>query len=170
MIVAHSFSAQMALAAASEQPEAVRAVVLVGGMIPRTGKNFLSLMPPMQRLALGVVMRLSRHGVTVPRDVAKRGYGPDLDIATMQLVLDRLVPEVPRFYLDPVEWLPLSPSIPVIYVRLLRDHSVNLTTQGEQAKLVRATRIETIESGHLPMLSRPTEMAEILNRVATQLT
>src|SRR5688500_17841724 len=79
VIVAHSFSVQIALAAASEQPQAVRAIVLVGGMIPRRGKNFLSLMPRMQRLALGVVMRLSRHGVTVPRDVAMRGFGPDLD-------------------------------------------------------------------------------------------
>lgn len=169
ILVGHSFSAQVAMAAASEQPEKVRAVILVGGMVPDSGDNFLTLLPLPMRLLMAVVLRLSRTGVTLPRAAVKREYCNDLDDATTQLVLDRVCPEAPRLYLDPVQWARIPAHVPVIYVKLLDDRSVSPSKQDEMIKRTRATRVETLESGHLPMLSRPREMAEILNRIAMQL-
>lgn len=170
VLVGHSFSAQLAMLVASEQPESVRAVVLLGGMVPPSGRNFLSLMPLLPRLALGLVLRLSRRGVKLPRSAVRAEYCNDLDEITSALVEERLTREAPRLYLDAVHWGRIPAAVPVIYVKLLRDAAVSLPRQEEQIRRVKATRVETIDAGHLPMLSRPTETAELLNRVATQFT
>jgi len=170
VIVAHSFSAQVALVAATQHPERVRAIVLVAGMVPESGKSFLSLLPFPARLLLGVVIRLSRRGVRLPRAAVAKQYCNDLDAATTEMVLARICPEAPRLYLDQVHWNPLPAHVPVIFVKLLDDASTPPAQQDEISRRVRATRIETVPGGHLAMLSRPQEMAVTLNRIASQLS
>lgn len=169
IIVAHSFSAQVAFAAASEHPERVRAIVLVAGVVPESGRSFLSLLPFPARLALGLIIRLSRRGVKLPRAAVVREYCSDLDEATTAMVVERVRPEVRRMYLDAVHWRKLPAHIAVIYVKLLGDTGLTSAKQDEMIRRVGATRIETIQSGHLPMLSRPEETAAMLSRIATQL-
>lgn len=170
IIVAHSFSAQVALVAASQHPERVRALVLVAGMVPDSGRSFLSLLPFPARLLLGLVIRLSRRGVRLPRAAVVKEYCNDLDAATTAMVVDRLCPEVPRLYLDAVQWSRMPPHVPVIYVKLLDDASVPPVKQDDIIRRVRASRIETIPGGHLAMLSRPGEVAATLSRIASQLS
>ena len=169
VVVAHSFAAQVAFAAATEHPERVRAIVLVGGIIPEQDRNFLSTVPFPARLLLGAVIRLSRKGVALPRSAVLREYCNDLDDATSAMVVERITREVPRLYLDPVPWRRLPAAIPVIYVKLLEDRSVSLATQNQMIRRVHATRVETLPTGHLPMLSRPGDTAELLSRIASQL-
>jgi pimeloyl-ACP methyl ester carboxylesterase len=170
IIVAHSFSAQIAAVAASQHPERVRAIVLVGGIVPESGKSFLTTLPFPARLVLGVVIRLSRPGVRLPRVAVVKEYCNDLDEATTQMVLDRISPEVPRLYLDPVHWQRLPAHIPLIYIKLLDDRSILPAKQDEIVRRVRATRVETLQGGHLAMLSRPGDMAATLSRISTQLS
>ena len=170
VLVAHSISAQVAFVAASEFPDRVRAIALVGGIVPESGKSFLSTLPFPASLVLGLVIRLSRHGVALPRSAVAKEYCNDLDEATTWMVQERTRREAPRLYLDAVHWSKLPGRIPVIYLKLLRDRSISPERQDEMIQRVRASRVETLDSGHLPMLSRPRELAAILSRIAGQLS
>lgn len=170
VIVAHSFSAQLALLAATEQPERVRAIVLVGGVLPEPGRPLLSIFPQPGRFLLGTYLRLARKGVVLPKGVSRTQYGTGLEPADADMVVERLVPEARGMYLDPVTWRKAPAHIPVIYVKLLRDVAIPPAQQDQMARRAGASRIETLEAGHLPMLSHPREMAEILDRVSRQLS
>ncbi|MEZ5654052.1 MAG: alpha/beta hydrolase [Burkholderiaceae bacterium] len=166
IIVGHSLSAEIALGVASANPRGVAALVLVGGAVPESGKSFISLLPLAQRIFLHTLLRLGRRGVQLPASWARAQYCSDLDEPTCKMVLERMVPEIPRLYLDDVDWAALPAGLPRWYVRLLNDQSVGLAQQEEAIRRIRATSVESLQTGHLPMLVRPRDTALVLNRIA----
>jgi pimeloyl-ACP methyl ester carboxylesterase len=164
IVVGHSIGASVAMAAAARRPEQVAAIVLVGGMVPESGKPFLSLLPPPGRLILRLMLRRAKNGIALPVSLVRKEYCHDLDEATTELVMRKLTPEVPRLYLDPVEWSSLPDRVPRTYVKLLGDRSVKPAKQDAIAARTSA-RVVTIDSGHLPMLARPAELAAVLNEL-----
>jgi pimeloyl-ACP methyl ester carboxylesterase len=164
ILVGHSLSAEVAFGAAAARPQNVAAIVLVGGMLPESGTSFMSLLPLPQRLFLHVVLRLSRSGVKLPASLTRAEYCSDLDEETTNLVLKRVTPEAPRLYLDSLHWSALPEDIPRFYVKLLDDKSVNPNQQDKIIDRIRATDVESLSTGHLPMLAQPCEMAAMLNR------
>ena len=125
VLVGHSFSAEVALGVAAAHPQAVAAVVLVGGVVPESGKSFMSLLPLPQRLFLNVLLKISRNGIRLPTSLIKSEYCSDLDEETTELVLAKIAPEAPRLYLDKLDWAALPEDMPRFYVKLLNDKSVD---------------------------------------------
>jgi pimeloyl-ACP methyl ester carboxylesterase len=165
ILVGHSISGEVALGVAAAHPEKVAAVVLVGGVAPESGKSFMSLMPLPQRLFLHVLLKRARGGIKLPESLARKQYCNDLDESTTNMVLSRLTPEAPRLYLDKLEWSALDETIPRFYIKLLDDKSVPPKQQDKIIRRIRATREESLKTGHLPMLARPRELAAALNRL-----
>jgi pimeloyl-ACP methyl ester carboxylesterase len=161
VIVGHSFGAMIALAAATRKRAAV---IAVGGVTPESGKTFLSIIPFPQRLFLGVMLRRAKNGIAIPPSIVRKGYCNDLDRETTELVLRKMTPEAPRLYLDAVDWSPHAPA----YVKLLHDQSAKPKEQNRMIERMHATRVETLRTGHLPMLAQPQETAAVLNRLAGQ--
>ena len=164
VLVAHSFSAEVAVAVATRHPEKVKALVFVGGVVPESGKNFLSLLPLPMRLFLRVVIGRSKNGVAIPPGQVRKGYCNDLDDFTCTRVVQKITREVPRLYLDPVTWS-LPSSLPRVYVKLLEDAGFKSAEQDKMIARLGATKVETLPTGHLPMLGKPDALAAILNRV-----
>ena len=167
IVVGHSIGAQVAMAAAARAADHVAGIALVGGMVPESGKPFLSLMPPPQRLFMGLLLRRAKNGIALPPSLVRKSYCNDLDDATTELVLRNLTPEVTRLYLDPVDWSALPARVPRAYVKLLDDRSVKVAQQERIATRVGAAKTIELRSGHLPMLGRPEELAAALNDLQT---
>ncbi len=165
ILVGHSFSAEIALGVAAAHPQRVAAVILVGGLVPESGKSFMTLLPLPQRLFLHVLLRLSRRGVKLPASLVKSEYCDDLDEQTTELVLAKTTPEAPRLYLDALDWSALPESMPRFYIKLLDDRSLDLKQQERIIERIRATDVRSMQTGHLPMLASPHEMAKTLNRL-----
>lgn len=165
ILVGHSFSAEVALGAAAARPGSVAAVVLVSGVVPESGRSFLSLLPLPQRWFLHAVVRSSRNDVKLPASLIRKEYCSDLDEETTDRVLEQVTPEAPRLYLDPLDWSALPESLPRFYVKLLEDRSIEPKRQDRMIERIGATELASLSTGHLPMLSRPRETAEALNRV-----
>jgi pimeloyl-ACP methyl ester carboxylesterase len=168
VVVGHSFSAQVALGLASAYPQHVGAVILVGGIAPDSGKAFVSLMPLAQRIFMRVLLSRSRDGVKLPPKLVKKQYCNDLDEATTEFVRSRITPEAPRLYLDKVTWAGMPAEMPRLYVKLGKDKTLSSDEQDAMMQRIAPTRMETLHSGHLPMLSQPRELSAILNRGAAQ--
>lgn len=90
----------------------------------------------------------------------------DLDAETTEAFLERRVPEPPRFLLEKVSPAGLPPGLPCRYVRLTDDRSVTDAARQQNIDRLDNPQIHDLPSGHLPMLSRPDELAALLERVA----
>ena len=166
ILVGHSFAAEIAIGVAAAVPAKVASVILVGGVVPESGKSFLSMMPLPARIVMSMMLKRAHNGINLPRGLVSKEYGNDLSEEKKARVLDRITPEAPRLYLDPLRWSSLPDSIPRSYVKLLRDHSVSPKRQDAIIKRIRATHVESLDTGHLPMLSKPADLAAVLNRLA----
>ena len=161
IVVGHSISAEVAVAVAEKNA----GVILVGGTVPESGKSFMSLMPLPLRLFMHVLLRRAKNGIELPPGLVKKGYCNDLDEATTELVLRKVTPEAPRLYLDRLDWS-LPKSMPRAYVKLTSDTSVKPKEQDRMIARIGPAKVETMDTGHLPMLARPEEMAAVLERLA----
>src|SRR6266508_913128 len=113
--------------------------------------------------SLRLVVTTSRNGVGIPRFAARRALCNDLDSATTSMVVRRMVREAPRLYRDPVQWS-LPATVPRFYVKTLRDRAgYSPRLQDRMMANLGDAQARTVDSGHLPMLSRPRELAAILN-------
>src|SRR6266508_1894415 len=152
-----------ALAAASRVSTRVDALVLVAAPVPMDGHPYPSVLPPFSRAMLRLVVTTSRNGVGIPRFAARRALCNDLDSATTSMVVRRMVREAPRLYRDPVQWS-LPATVPRFYVKTLRDRAgYSPRLQDRMMANLGDAQARTVDSGHLPMLSRPRELAAILN-------
>ncbi|MEM8488635.1 MAG: alpha/beta hydrolase [Bacteroidota bacterium] len=168
VIVGHSFSAAVALGVASQYPGSVAGIVLVGGVVSESGKSFLSNLPLPMRAFLGTYIRLSRKGVKLPASLIEAEYCNDLPATTRDNVLSNITPEVPRYYLDKLDWH-LPSDIPCHYVKLLQDTSLSLPQQDQFGSRLPGASVETLPTGHLPMLAKPEQTALLLNRLCNQM-
>jgi hypothetical protein len=115
-----------------------------------------------------LLLSRSREGVKLPPKLVKKQYCNDLDEATTEFVRSRITPEAPRLYLDKVTWAGMPADMPRLYVKLGKDKTLSSDEQDAMMQRIAPTRMETLHSGHLPMLSQPRELATILNRGAAQ--
>ena len=71
-----------------------------------------------------------------------------------------------NLYLQPVHWSKVT-GIPVTYVLNLRDRAVPPDLQREMAaRLPEPSTVVELDSGHLPAVTRPVELAELIRRAA----
>jgi pimeloyl-ACP methyl ester carboxylesterase len=157
VLVAHSFSGVLLPALASRLGDRVAAVVLVGAHVPEEGRCWVDLQPPAQRAFLRLLYRLRPGGVLSPRGSNRKALCNDLDEETTTMSLDRRVPEVPRFLLDPVSPAAFPPAVPRHYVRLLQDRSLSEAARARMIARLPDAQAHDLDSGHLPMLGEVAE-------------
>jgi pimeloyl-ACP methyl ester carboxylesterase len=146
----------------------IAALVFVAAEAPVDGDRALDLIPTPLRLLLRAMWIVRPGGVRPPPSATRRALCNDLDDATTATVVERIEPEAPGVYRDRVTWTGV-PEVPRTYVKCLQDRSdISPARQDEMAKRLRAERVVTLETGHLPMLARPGELAPVLEEVVTQ--
>jgi pimeloyl-ACP methyl ester carboxylesterase len=167
VLVAHSFSGPLALGVASRLRNRGVGIVFLGAAIPPAGKPYLSLLPPLQRVLLRSFIGLSRGGIRPPDRVIRASIGNDLGSQTGDMVVSRVVPEAPGLFTRPTSWDLSLVTHQRFYVQLMLDRSgVSSSIQEQAIAQLQPIEVFTLDSGHLPMLSCPTELASILNSVA----
>jgi pimeloyl-ACP methyl ester carboxylesterase len=161
--VLHSYSGVLAPHIARRLPGRAAHLVFVATTNPSDGAR-----PPYPLLDR-LVMRLQRLGMRLPRfpfrSAMRRAVLTDLEDHVVQWALERITYAEPSaLFLERVFYHGMW-SIPRTYVQLLRDRAVPLAVQRSAATALRARRL-SIDTGHAVMLSRPAELAAVLNQVA----
>lgn len=165
LLVGHSIGGEIALRVASLASERVAGIVFLAATIPPNGQSMISLEPKMKRFFMRFVLK--RLPAKPPVKVIRAAVCNDLDDADCREILRKYSPESPFLFLDPVSWS-LPAELPRWYVMTLRDRSLPVPLQGTMiARLGLATAV-TIDTGHLPMRSKPWKLAALLNDLADQ--
>jgi hypothetical protein len=92
----------------------------------------------------------------------------DMTEEQTRFVLDRCGHECPSAFLDVVTRAGIPPSLPKAYVRLLQDQALEPAVQDEQITQLRTSpggpvEVVELDCGHDAMISRPRDLAAVLN-------
>lgn len=166
VLVAHSFSGVFVPPVAHRLGDSAAAVVFVAAAVPQEGKSWADLLPAPQRVLLWLMYRLRPSGVLSPAGQNRKTLCNDLDADTTTAFLERRVPEAPRLLLDKVSPAAVPPGVPCHYVRLTDDRSTTDAARDRTIRRLDEAQIHDLPSGHLPMLSRPAELAALLEHIA----
>lgn len=61
-----------------------------------------------------------------------------------------------------------TPNVPKLYLKLAKDQELRLSEQDKMIAILDPQNIEILETGHLPMLSKPNELRLALNTFLSQ--
>lgn len=160
VIVAHSLGGIVGLKVADQLAGRVAGFVAVGAAIPPDGGSFVSALPVPKRWIAGSLMRL--FGTKPPESAIRQGLCNDLRADRADEVVRRFVPEGRAVYFERTGVA--VPAVPRMYVRLTEDQEFDQRTQLAMARNLGTEDVRELPSGHLPMLSRPRQLAELLNQ------
>lgn len=170
VLVGHSASGPAVAIAAGQRAEKVSRVIFVASLIPESGTDGLESMPrPLRSLIRWKSQRprtvnlLGARGL--PARVARYLLCNDMDEATTRLALDGLVPET-TLVREPFVYPDEFWALPRTYIALTRDRVVR--SKQVTAIIARLQPVEALhlDAGHNAMLSRPAELAALLNERA----
>jgi pimeloyl-ACP methyl ester carboxylesterase len=100
-------------------------------------------------------------GTRPPEGIIRRSLCAELTDEQADRVVAEFVPESRYLYTDPVE--ETIPDVRTRYVQTDTDKSVSSGQQAKMATALGTDDIVTLDTGHLPMLSRPDELASTLD-------
>lgn len=169
VLVGHSLGGVVALRAADVLGPRAIGLMFISCVAPRDGCSWVDELPVANRAILNVVLRLQRHGARAPERSFRASSGSDVDEDTMRsMILPRLVPEAPRLFLDRVAW-GRARSVPRSFLRLTRDREIAPDLQDRIIAHLAPVDVIDIDSGHLPMITRPKDVADAIDRMVGNL-
>lgn len=178
VLVAHSSGGLFAPGVAAALAPRVRHIVLSSGCVPTEGGLGLEAMKASYARRNVTAMEAARRDgrtLTTPGppedpEVLRHAYGVELDDDQLAFVAapERNPKDSQNIYFQPVSWAAAA-GMPVTCIRQLRDTVTPLELQDEMIGRLPSPELVTVvelDTGHIPAVTHPAEMAAILDRVA----
>jgi pimeloyl-ACP methyl ester carboxylesterase len=154
-------------------PERLRRVVFIACAVPPHGVTPRSTVE--SSVAPGNAERIAALADNGKGNVGSRLPSPDLAAAMFCNDMDpeqtartiaQMVPEAVSVLFEPVDLSGLENRVPRTWIRLLLDAGLAPEVQDTFIANVGDVEVVDLEAAHMAMISRPKELAEILNRLA----
>ena len=168
VLLGHSMGGMPISAAAEAEPERVRALVYLCAFLPRDGESLMDLEGRNPRSTVPASVEPDAEGrtLTVPPDRHRALFYGDVEPETMAWAQDRLTPQAAAPFQGKVALGPGFAGRPKHYVECLRDGAISIELQRDMAGAVPDVTVHSLDADHAPMLSRPAELAALLDRIA----
>ncbi len=164
IIVTHSIGACVGLKVAEHFKNELKGFIAIGSVIPKSGQSFASSMPFPQSILLPIILTLL--GTKPPKNMIEAQLCNDLTPEETSRIVSEFTPEAKALYTTKFRFE--LPDTKRLYVKLTNDKSITIELQEKMAQNLKATTIEIMNSGHLPMLSKPMELAKVLKEFINQ--
>lgn len=164
VIVAHSLGGAVALKVASLLGDRLAGFIAVGAAIPKNGGSYMSSLPFPQRFIVAGIMKFA--GTQPPASAIRNGLCNDVPEALADEVVRTFAAESRAAYTSATG--AGSPMVPKMYVLLTSDKEFGPALERTMAANLGGDVVE-LNAGHMPMLSKPAELAEILSNFAAKL-
>lgn len=170
ILVGHSGAGIIIPEVATQLPGRVAHLVFIAANIPPEGKCALDVLSFWPRLMNHVAIELQNLGLSMPRkqveQVIRNVLCNDMDEESLQWVLSHKVNPEPRALAFERVSRARLPDIPRTFIKLLQDRTLSLEGQEQMVKNLGGANVLAIDTGHTVMVSRPQELAQLLNQVA----
>jgi pimeloyl-ACP methyl ester carboxylesterase len=158
IIVTHSLGGCLGLQIAQHYKERVIGFVAIGSAIPAKGDSYISCLPMPQRMLLPLLFDFA--GTKPPPWAIKHSLCNDLSGEEKAMVARKFTPESKSVFVERCN--AGIPDTRRMYIRLNNDKEFPVSIQDRMAANLNAEKIVSLESGHLPMLSKPAELVKTL--------
>lgn len=159
VLVGHSLAGITLPGVAAAVPDRLRRLVFVSCTVPPDGTTVLATLDIDVPAAAGEPLALDPA-------TADLLFGDDMDEAQLAWMHERLVAEAPAVITEPVDLAGLQRPVPRTWIRLLRDGIVPPDKQDRFIAVVGGCEVVDLDAGHMAMISRPVELAGVLDRLA----
>jgi pimeloyl-ACP methyl ester carboxylesterase len=154
-LVGHSMGGLTISEVARREPDRVEHLVYVSCIVPREGESAMQALPP--------------DLLETPPDLVEM-FCSDMDEEQTRFVVDHIGTEAAAVLAEPVSRAGIPPALPKTFVKLLQDRSLAPDHQDTLIQNLRESPggdvdVVTINSGHDVMISRPKDLADVLNRI-----
>jgi len=171
ILVGHSMAGLTLPRVVNLIPERIRHVVFVSCSVPAHGRTMLDVLSAhfdrqISTRAGEAGTQAENQSATMSADLAVAMFCNDMTPAQTETTLSLMVPEAAGPLTEPADNSGLAHPIPRSWVRLSRDAIVSPATQDRFIATVGDLDVIDLDAGHMAMLSRPDELAAILNRIA----
>lgn len=163
ILVGHSSGGVAITQAAEYRPEKIEALVYLAAYLPRNGQSLLELVESDPEVGGdGVIVREDEGLLEFPEKLAREAWGTDLTEVVWDRHWERTRPEPLAPLVTPVLTTEENfGRVPRVYVETLRDRGVSPTLQRRMRSAL-PCRVLSIDTGHMPMLSAPRQLADLL--------
>ncbi|WP_068309925.1 alpha/beta fold hydrolase [Aliiruegeria sabulilitoris] len=164
VLVGHSMGGMAISAAAELVPERVRRLIYVAAFLPRDGDSLLSL-KKLEPETIGPAVRRGPVRGTTVLDPALAGdiLFQDLPGPAQQAALALLGPQANAPQTDPIHLRAESfGRVARDYILCRHDRTVTPELQARMCDWSPCRRVETLEAGHFPQLSRPEDLSDMI--------
>jgi pimeloyl-ACP methyl ester carboxylesterase len=179
VLVGHSMGGLTISEVARRVPDRVEHLVYVSCMVPPEGRSAIEALPEdLQDMTRHAVEEARRGGDNpiggLDEQTIRSMFCNDMDEEQVRFVLDRTGTEAAVVLAERVTRAGIPPELPKTFVKLLQDQSLPPDRQNVLVENLRAAPggdvdVVTIDAGHDVMISRPKELADVLNPIAAAL-
>jgi pimeloyl-ACP methyl ester carboxylesterase len=179
VLVGHSMGGLTISEVARRVPDRVEHLVFVSCMVPPDGASAIEALPEdLQDMTRRAVEEARRGGDNpiggLDEQTIRSMFCNDMDEEQVRFVLDRTGTEAAVVLAERVTRAGIPPELPKTFVKLLQDQSLPPDRQDVLVENLRASPggevgVVTIDAGHDVMISRPKELADVLNPIAAAL-
>lgn len=165
IIVSHSIGGCIGLSLTDYFSKKVVGFVGISSAIPTNGNSFISCLPFPQSLLMPLILKL--FGTKPPQKAIEQTLCNDLTSEQTSEIIKRFTPEARLLYTSKVDYKSLD--VKTLYIKLNNDKGFPVQLQDKMIKNLTVQKVVTIQSGHLPMISKPKELSEILNNFINEI-
>ncbi len=158
IIIAHSIGGVIALDALKKISPKLTGLVAISASIPKSGESFLSSFPWIGGILMKCLYRIL--GTRPPETVIRKGLCNDLSKEQADEVFRRFTPESRLIYEQKITYK--LPDIPKLYIKLTNDAAFGIQLQEKAIDHLNPETVIELNSGHLPMISKPDDIIKII--------
>lgn len=159
ILLCHSASGVIGTKIAHKIKDKLVGFVAISAAIPKNGGSFISCLPFPKNLIMSVLLRVI--GTKPPESAITQGLCNDLSSEQTERVVQQFNPEPRAYYLERSNVS--APNTKTLYIMTTNDKELPLNLQKQMAKNLNANEVVSINSGYMPMLSKPKHLAEAIN-------
>jgi pimeloyl-ACP methyl ester carboxylesterase len=163
VLVGHSFGGVTVPRVMALLPDRIRHVALLSAVVPEDGTRVLDQIDPDVRAT--VENSIAGGIYTVVPDAARYMLCNDADEQQSDFILGQLVDDAAALLTEKVDLSGYRLSVPRTYVRLSRDQCYPPELQARSTDRTGA-EVVTLDSGHMAMVTRTDQVADVLNKIA----
>jgi pimeloyl-ACP methyl ester carboxylesterase len=168
VLVAHSLGGVTALRIATRLGRRMRHLVLVAALVPAEGQTAADVIADGTGAAASDIFDATGAFAPPAPDVARTMLANDLPEPAGERLVSRLRSEPRGPLLEPFGFAGF-PDVPITYVRTRRDLGVPPDKQQRMiANLPHEPRVIELDAGHNAMISRPQELADVINEIVRE--